>query len=83
MLELNAEAKARLREFHNQGGVWLVNAALLHPRGWALTLHYSETGEPIGMSIAGDGKDPWYFPPGSVDNTIRDFEIAEADRERN
>lgn len=53
------------------GLLWLINRSLLHPRGYALALHYPEDAtteailagevEPIGWSIEGDGTETWRY----------------------
>lgn len=48
------------------GLLWYVNRVALHPRGFALSLHYAadEDGEPTvsGWSLEGRGTEPWRFP---------------------
>lgn len=70
-----------LARFHEEGLVWLVNAAVLHPRGWALTIHISEEGEPTHLSIQGDGRERWCFVPGENAAVLERFERAEEQRE--
>jgi len=60
-LVLDEAARARLKKFHNDGLVFLVNTALLHPRGLALAIHLDDDGEPLGLSIFGEGDEPWVF----------------------
>ncbi len=49
------------------GVVWMINAAVFHPRGYTLALCYPEGTaddvwvEPIGWSILGDGSAPRQF----------------------
>lgn len=56
-------------EFRTRGLLWLVNAAVFHPRGFALAFEYPpgttdpDHTEPVGWQILGDGKEPWYFDP--------------------
>lgn len=45
------------------GLLWLINTALLHPRGYALALHSDDEGNATGWSLLGDGSEPWYFDP--------------------
>ena len=44
----------QLREL---GLLWLINAEVFHPRGYALAFHRDEAGEAIGFSIMGDGSE--------------------------
>lgn len=50
-----------LGDLVGSGLLWLINTALLHPRGYAMTLHYEAQGYCIGWSIQGDGGEPWKF----------------------
>jgi len=55
-------------EFRKTGLLWLFNRSCLHPRGYALALHFREESddpqsEPTGFSIMGDGRDPWQYAP--------------------
>lgn len=52
---------AGLKEFQDHGLLWLLNAAVLHPRGYALALHFDDTAAVVGWSIMGDGSEPWTF----------------------
>ena len=61
----------------DSGLLWLINTSVLHPRGFALALHYDDRGsEPTGWSLIGDGSEPWVF----VDSTDNDrcFAAVEA-----
>ena len=42
------------------GLLWLINASVFHPRGFALALKVKD-GKAIGWSLLGDGSEPWYF----------------------
>ena len=44
-------------DLRSDGLLWLINVALLHPRGFALAVD-SETG---GLSLLGNGSEPWRF----------------------
>ena len=81
-LVLTEEQKQKLADFHDSGLVWLVNAAVLHPRGWALTIHLDDQRNPTGLSIQGDGIEPWCFAPGEQGEILKNFETAEMNRER-
>jgi len=49
-------------EFRDEGLLWLVNATVFHPRGYALALHFNEDhSEVSGWSLLGDGTESWYF----------------------
>lgn len=77
-------------ELHATGMLWLLNRVCLHPRGFALALHYPDgvdpltvndgeaeqaTGEPVGWSLLWDGTECGTFPE-SVDDEM--FAAAEA-----
>lgn len=75
------EANAHLKRFVDDGLLWLVNTTILHPRGYALAVHRdAETKEPLGISLLGDGSEPWYFQPGEFDEIINRYEEAEKRR---
>lgn len=48
-------------ELRDTGLLWLINSAVLHPRGFALAIHINDAGESTGWSLIGDGSEPWYF----------------------
>lgn len=88
VLDLSDEARARLKKFHDDGLVWLVNTAVLHPRGLALAIHLdTESGEALGLSIVGDGDEPWIFGDDQVDDEgapfglVKRYMASEAARE--
>lgn len=66
-------------ELPDAGLLWLINSAVFHPRGFALTLH-RRGDEIVGWSIQGDGSEPWHF----VDHGKSDanFVAAEATFQR-
>jgi hypothetical protein len=47
-------------ELADSGLLWLVNAAVFHPRGYALAL-VRERGEVTGWTLLGNGSEPWRF----------------------
>jgi hypothetical protein len=54
-------------EFRTSGLLWLLNRAVLHPRGFAVGFSYAEgddidTAAPIGWVLYGDGTEAWRFP---------------------
>ena len=51
-----------LADLIERGMIWLLNAACLHPRGYATRLHY-DGDEVVGWSVVGDGTEPWSFDP--------------------
>jgi hypothetical protein len=55
-------------ELRDAGLLWLINATVLHPRGFALALHYPRLGaaEPDGWVLEGDGTEAWVFPDASA-----------------
>ncbi len=50
------------RELRETGLLWLINRVVLHPRGFALALHFDDDGNATGWSLVGDGSEPWAFP---------------------
>lgn len=48
-------------ELRPTGLLWLINATVFHPRGYALALHFDDEGVCTGWSLQGDGSEPWYF----------------------
>jgi hypothetical protein len=51
-------------ELRTAGLLWLINRAVLHPRGYALALVYPDTPtatEPVGWRLEGDGNEPWRY----------------------
>jgi hypothetical protein len=48
-------------ELRDAGLLWLVNRTALHPRGFALALHFDQEGNATGWSLLGDGTEPWAF----------------------
>jgi hypothetical protein len=63
------------RELSESGLLWLINAAVFHPRGFALALSMdTTTGAVTGWDILGHGKTPWRYA-GDMDDR---FEAAEA-----
>lgn len=59
------------------GLLWLINAAVFHPRGYALAFAMNiETGEVTGWDLLGDGRQPWRYDSDAV-NRER-FNAAEA-----
>jgi hypothetical protein len=48
-------------ELKDSGLLWLVNRAALHPRGFALAIHFDGAGDATGWSIMGDGSEPWAY----------------------
>lgn len=79
-LDLDSVDVARLRRFHAEGLLYLVNTSVLHPRGFALTLHADDDGNPIGLSVQGDGTEPWCFGD-ELGNVVERYHVAERIRE--
>lgn len=75
----DAQRKA-LKAFRDEGLLWMVNTAILHPRGFALGIQIDDDGEPVGLTIAQHTDDYWYFQPGEFDDVFANYEIAEAQR---
>ncbi|MEV1013767.1 hypothetical protein AB0I89_23740 [Micromonospora sp. NPDC049801] len=60
-------------ELSETGLLWLINATVFHPRGYALALHADSTGTVTGWSLMGDGSEPWRF----ADDMNEQFAAAE------
>lgn len=57
------------RRLSEYGVLWLVNRAVFHPRGFALSLVYADgEPEPYGWTIEGDGTEPWRFDEDLVED---------------
>lgn len=64
-----------LRELSESGLLWLINAVVFHPRGYALALAMNTvTGEVTGWDLLGDGREPWRY----ADDCDDRFAAAEA-----
>lgn len=48
-------------ELGASGLLWLINASVFHPRGFALGLELDADGNAIGWRLHGDGSRPWSF----------------------
>lgn len=73
--------RERLRRFRADGLLFLVNLAVLHPRGYALAMVVNANGDPEGLSIVGDGSEPWSFGSDGLDETVDGLVAAEQARE--
>lgn len=69
-----------LRAFRDDGLLWLVNTAILHPRGFALGVQVDENDEPVGLAVAQHTDDYWHFQPGEFDDVFSNYEHAEEAR---
>lgn len=58
IIEGTAEARG-WDELRTTGLLWLINTSLLHPRGYALAIGYTDDGKCDGWRIVGDGSEPW------------------------
>lgn len=65
-------------ELKSSGLLWLLNASVLHPRGFALALvRDPRSREIVGWRLLGDGSEPWRFDgaeSGSCDQNFADVE---------
>lgn len=51
-------------EFRTLGLLWLINASVFHPRGFAISfVNDPATGEVTGWRLEGDGGEAWFFEP--------------------
>lgn len=48
-------------EWQENGLLWLINATVFHPRGYALMLGKDQNGKVMGWDLTGDGTEPWQF----------------------
>lgn len=76
------------KELMDSGFLWLINASVFHPRGFAMALHVDDDGDVTGWSLQGDGTERWAFvedpskwpegrsPDDAFDATLREFDIA-------
>jgi len=58
-----------LDDLRTTGLLWLINTSVLHPRGYAMALHFNDDGICTGWSLIGDGSEPWVF----ADNCHEEF----------
>jgi len=79
---LTDEERDRVSRFHKSGLLWLVNTAVLHPRGFALALELTADGVPIGLSVVGDGTEPWAYEDDTVQESFMNHYDTEQERER-
>jgi hypothetical protein len=63
--DVSARPFSALRD---SGLLWLINTTVLHPRGFALALHYPhlDDTEPDGWVLHGDGTEAWVFEDGAA-----------------
>lgn len=96
ILEKIIENQKATQNLVDSGLLWLINAAILHPRGYALTATVGIDGKVKDLYVQGDGSEPWCF--GTLggegegfsgkfklyesDSAYRHFAQAEQDRER-
>ena len=78
---VNEKDQERLRRFRADGLLFLVNAAVLHPRGYALAMQFNSKGDPEGLSLVGEGDEPWAFGREGLDETIDGLVAGEQARE--
>ncbi len=69
----NNEAVRPWEDLRSSGLLWLINAAVLHPRGFAMAMTFDDSGEATGWRLLGDGSEPWRFGD-DVDEPFRNVE---------
>ena len=79
--KLSEQEREALARFRDTGLMWLVNTSLLHPRGFALALELTGDGIPLGLSVVGDGSEPWAYDDETVRDSFANHYNAEQDRE--
>lgn len=76
-----------LEDLSTSGLLWLINASVFHPRGFALSLHVTADGKATGWSLMGNGTEPWYFEGprdarfAAVEATFREAMVAAGTRD--
>lgn len=84
--------QAATQHLWDSGLLWLINAAILHPRGYAMTASIDEeTGRVLELFVQGDGSEPWCFGEDTIpadeervfesDESYRRFAAGEIERE--
>lgn len=68
-------------DLRDTGLLWLINAAVFHPRGFALALITDDAGAIVGWDLLGDGSEPWRFDQ-NVDHRFTAAEALLARRRR-
>lgn len=48
-------------DLRDSGLLWLINATVFHPRGYALALHVDASDAVTGWDLMGDGTEPWHY----------------------
>lgn len=57
-------------EFRDEGLLWLVNTAVFHPRGYALSFEVDDDGTVTGWQLLGDGTEAWQFSGDEVSQAL-------------
>lgn len=68
--DFTAGATLPIEYLRETGLLWLINRAVLHPRGFALALHYDGQGRDrrvVGFTLEGDGREPWAMDRATID----------------
>lgn len=95
LLKEIVEHQTNMQNLWESGLLWLINASLLHPRGYALAAVFDDN-DPntvTSLIVVGDGSEPWCFGqdaplPGDEfktyesDKSYRNFAASEQKRER-
>lgn len=72
-------------ELRDTGMLWMINTAVLHPRGFAMSLVFDDDGRCTGWDILGDGTDRWTYADemgGRLDECFVAFEAMLAERRK-
>lgn len=73
-------------DLKSTGLLWLINASVMHPRGFALGLARDPaSGEIVGWRLLGDGAEPWVFEGaanGACDQNFADVDALFANARR-
>lgn len=64
-------------QLRDTGLLWLINTALLHPRGYALAILHDDEGHATSWQLLGDGTERWSFPDSMNDELDARFKAVQ------
>lgn len=59
LTDADTDVLHHFEEMRTLGILYLINKAVFHPRGFALSFSYDEEGNLLGWQMLGDGTDSW------------------------
>lgn len=74
------ERQEATQALYDSGLLWLINAAILHPRGYALTATTDDDGRVLDLFVQGDGMEPWCYGETKAAATSGKFKTFESDK---